>query len=431
MAKKNVVLFINAIRPATFESLEEYAKLTGKKFEPIVLVDKRIQAAITERNGQYVLEDMVTVLSANFDKPRTVRKVLGPYMDRIVAITSQYENSILELKKAIPLFDHLDLPLPESLVWATEKKHMRAMVEAKFPELVPKYMEISNAKKRTIKQIEANIPYPLIIKPSGLEGSLLVSLARNRTELERNLVTTFQEIKTGYDRWIKRQRPSVLVESFMDGDMYTVDTYISKNGEFFHTPLVKVVTGYRVGYDDFFGYMQTAPAGLSRAEVSQAYKAAESSCRALGLKSVTAHVELMKTTSGWKLIELGPRIGGYRHDIYNFAYGINHIMNDILNRAGLEPSLNRKAKKYTAVMKIYASKEGRLKKIWGVDAVQQLPSFVWINQDIKIGDKVEFARNNGDPIFEITLSNRSKQQFETDVAALRKKLRFVVEEDGV
>lgn len=428
---KDVIIFINAIRPATFAALAEYAKEKGKSYTPVVLVDKRIQSAITERNGQRVLSDMVTVVSANFDKPRSIKKALKPYQDRIVAVTSQYENSILELKKAIPVFKELDMPEPDSLEWATEKKHMRAMIEAQHPELVPAYLEVFNSKKQTIEQIEQAIPYPVIIKPSGLEGSLLVSLARNRDELTQSLGATFKQLKAGYDRWIKRQKPSVLIESFMDGEMYTLDTYISKTGEFRHTPLVHVITGYRVGYDDFFGYMQTAPAGLAKTEVQKAYQAAEAACRSLGLKSVTAHVELMKTAEGWKLIELGPRIGGYRHDIYNFTYGINHIMNDILNRAGIEPDINHRPKKYTAVMKIYASKEGRLKKIWGVDAVQQLPSFVWINQDIKIGDKVEFAKNNGDPIFEITLSNNNKKQFEADVATLRSKLKFEVEPKNV
>lgn len=425
--QKDTIIFVNAIRPATFEALQEFEKQTGRVFNPVVLVDKKIHSAIFHRNGQYKHAEKIMVLSADFDSAVSVRAALRPYTDRIFAITCQYENSIFELQKLVPFVPYLSLPTETSLDWATEKKLMRSMLEAYDHSLVPQYFEVTDISKNTLLKIEKNLSYPLIIKPSGLEGSLLVSLVKNRGELETTLKHTFSEIQKGYDTWLKRQTPSILVEEFMQGDMYSVDTYVSTRGECTHTPLVRVVTGHKIGFDDFFGYMRVTPTELTKEEVSAALKTATQACRALALRSVTAHVELMKTSKGWRIIEVGPRVGGYRHDIYQLSYGINHIMNDILNRADEQPDVPTKLLRHTAVFNIYAPQEGILKQVHGIDAIQKLPSYVSHSQVIGLGELTLFAKNNGDPVFEITLSHPTKAQFDVDITKLEKEIGFAVE----
>lgn len=423
---KDVILFVNAVRPATFGALEVYAEKTGRTFTPVVLVDSKIQESITERNGQKQHANGVTVLSADFDSSTSVREVLRPYEERIFAVTSQYENSILELKKLVPYLPYLPMPTEASLEWATEKKLMRELLGAYDSKLVPGYKEIIDMSTSTIQDIEQSLSYPLVVKPSGLEGSLLVSLVNDRKELTQTLKRTFAMMQDAYNVWIKRQTPSLLVEEFMDGDMYSIDTYIGADGSCVHAPVVKVVTGRKIGFDDFFGYMRLTPSGLTESEVTAAKKAAEKACHALGLRSVTAHVELMKLPNGWKIIELGPRIGGYRHDLYFLSYGINHIMNDILNRAGEQPEVSTKTLQYTAVFNIYCREEGMLKSIKGIQAVRDLLSFVSLKQDLTIGQYVRFAKNNGDPVLEITLSHSDPKQLELDIATMQQAISLEV-----
>ncbi|MDB5167303.1 MAG: hypothetical protein JWN26_448 [Candidatus Saccharibacteria bacterium] len=419
---KDIILFVNAIRPATFGALEIYEQKTGRTFTPIVLVDQKIQESITKRNGQKHEGKDLIVLNADFDSPSSLMKAIRPYRDRIYAVTCQYENSMLELKKLVPYFPYLPMPSERSLDWSTEKKLMRELLEAYDPSLVPGYMEVMDNSDATIAEIEAKLTYPVVIKPSGLEGSLLVSMANNRTELTDILGETFREVQKAYDVWIKRQKPRLLVEEFMDGDMYSVDTYVAADGTCRPAPPVKVLTGRRVGFDDFFGYMRATPSGLSEQEIGNASATAEKACHALGLRSVTAHVELMKLPHGWKVIELGSRIGGYRHDIYALSYGINHIMNDILNRAGDVPEIFTEVLSSTAVFNIYAHEEGMLERIEGIEEVKQLASFVSLKQSLREGDSVLFAKHNGDPVFEIILSNKDKDQFDADVRHMQECL---------
>ncbi len=424
---KNIVLFVNAIRPATFEALNRYAEQTGHRFIPVVIVDAAIAGSIAERNGQLAHQHRVQTIVADFNAPASIRQALAPYSDQIFAVTAQYENSIEELKKLIPYLPYLPTPLETTLDWATEKKLMRQQMEASDPRLVPGYLEVTDATPATIKAINDRLTYPVIVKPSGLEGSLLVTLVTNPANLTSVLRNTFSGVQTAYDKWIKRQKPRLLVEEFMDGQMYSVDAYVADDGTCRHTPPVKITTGRQAGFEDFFGYIQQVPADLAPADVQAANKAVAAACSALGLRSVTAHVELMKLQSGWKIVELGPRVGGFRHEIYSLGYGINHLVNDILNRGGLEPIIPTKLQAPTAFLNIYAPKEGTLNAIHGLTKVKKLPSVRSIIQLNQIGESLQFAKHNGDPIFKVVLSHPSRQQFDQDIQILTTELTFDVD----
>ena len=134
----------------------------------------------------------------------------------------------------------------------------------------------------------------------------------------------------------------------------------------------------------------------------------------------------MHTKDGWNVIEIGPRVGGYRHNLYSSSYGINHVVNDFLNRADIEPVINEQARGYTTLLKLYARKEGQLKEIIGKETVENLESFISIKQDVHVGDDVRLAKNNGDPVFEVVLFNESYDKLLQDVATIEKQLHFEV-----
>lgn len=425
--KRDVVLFINSMHAPTHTVLRAYEKKTGRHFEPIVIVDTNIQESIHTLNEQeHLAANNVKVIAADFDAPASIRQALKPLEDRIVVVLSQYENSIHEFKKIIPYLPYLQTPTETSLDWATDKIRMRAAFDAYDPTLSPASMQILDASAETIARVEASVSYPVIIKPSGLECSLLVSVAHNHRELSRQLHATFKQLHTAYQHLLKRLEPSVVVEEFMTGDMYSIDSYITSDGSFRHAPLVKVVTGNKVGFDDFFPYLTLTPTGLSAVEVAAAQYAAEQACKALGLRATTGHVELMNTPNGWRIIEVGPRIGGYRQELYGLTTGMSHIMNDILNRMGVEPDIPTTAACHAAVLQTYAHEEGVLKAIHGLDTIRQLPSFVSMKQRFQTGDMLWFAQHNGHPVMECMLCNQDEQQLLTDIAALEQALYIEV-----
>lgn len=424
---KDIILFINAIRPATFEALRRHEVQTGQHFTPVVFVDKAIEKSIAGRNGQSNLPEEVTVVNADFSSPEQIRKALAPYMHRVYAVTTQFENCLLELKKVIPYFPYLPMPTESSLEWGGEKKLMRNMLSAYDESLVPRYTEVANGKVETVKKIEQGLNYPMIVKPSGLEGSLLVTQVNNRAELQKTITETFEAMQASYDEWVKRQKPAVLVEDFMVGKKYVVDTYVAEDGTCFHAPLITSTRGVEAGFDDFFEYSATLPPELNQAEICAAQDAAERAVKALGFRSVTADIELMHTKTGWKIIELTARMGGYCHDMYSNAYEINHIMNDILVRAGEKPKIPSKLKNYVAVFDIYAKREGTLRSVKGLGKVKKLSSFHSANEHIKVGEKVTFAKNGGDSVYYLVFKHPDKKQLKQDVAMMENLLELQVD----
>jgi len=427
MKTNSVLLFVNAIRPATFAALKQHYEKTGHLYVPNVIVNSHIEDRIISKNNQLDHKSKAVFISADINDSASVSNALSKIDGDVVALVSQYENSMEEYKKLIPFFPNLSLPTPESIDWSTEKKLMREMLEKYNKSLVPKFLKVHDNSPETILEIEKSIDYPLIIKPSGLEGSLLVSLVRNRDELQKRLTKGFKIIQQSYDVWIKRQKPFFLAEEFMDGDMYSVDCYVDSSGVVTHTPLVRVITGYSVGFEDFFGYMRITPSDiLNKNEIIKAKKAAEDACKALKLKSITAHVELIYTATGWKIIELGPRIGGYRHDMYKQSYGIDHILNDILNRAGKKPVVPDKLHGYSAMFNIYAKEEGIFESFTGEEVVKSLDSLVSFKQTVSIGSELLFATHNGDVVFEIMLFNKNMDKLRADISKMEAELAIKV-----
>jgi hypothetical protein len=210
----------------------------------------------------------------------------------------------------------------------------------------------------------------------------------------------------------------------MEGVMYSIDSYVNQRGNVYHTPLVHVRTGRSEGYDDFFGYMRITPVILKPHKVDNAKKVAEKAIEALNLRSTTCHIELMKTEDGWKVIEVGPRVGGFRHEMYELSYGIDHSTNDMLIRIPKKPILSKRPKGFTAVMQFYAREKGYLVSMGGVNKVRKLESFTRINIKKTIGQMCNYARNGDDPVFDIVLFNRNRSRLLADIRRLEQAINI-------
>jgi predicted ATP-grasp superfamily ATP-dependent carboligase len=222
-----------------------------------------------------------------------------------------------------------------------------------------------------------------------------------------------------------RGEARLLVEEFMEGDMYSIDAYVNANGVIYFAPTVYIKTGREVGFDDFFGYMRMTPTLLNAAHTAEAQEAAAKGVKALGLRSTTCHIELMRTEDGWKVIEIGPRIGGFRHSMYELAFGLDHSLNDLLIRLSKKPVIPKKAKGYTAVLQYYAQKEGKLERIQGLFKVQALETIQRVRVRKEPGDKCTFAKHGGDPVMEVTLCDPDRSKVLADIRRIEQNLKII------
>jgi hypothetical protein len=213
----------------------------------------------------------------------------------------------------------------------------------------------------------------------------------------------------------------------MEGDMYSVDAYVNDKGQTWCLPLIKVTTAYSVGKEGFYSYRLDSYFDLGKEEEKQAQETASHAMLALGLRSSAAHIELFNTPNGWKIIELGPRAGGYRQDMYWLAYGIDHAYNELLVKIGLVPEVEAEMKAYSSCVNIYADQEGTITSIEGFDEAKKIPSVVRLSLWNKPGDLALNCGNGGKFIIDGVMHNTDREELERDVELVRNTIRINTE----
>lgn len=416
-AGRDIIAFITSVNEETNNIIHAQKNHEGKPLKTACIVDKskKRTTAHDDVEPDILIED-------DFKSTESILKALLPYRERFLGITCRGEVNIESFIKVIPHLPYLRTPSESSLSACIDKIAMRKLLRAYDKKITPKFTVVHDSKKETIENIENKVGYPLVIKPASLAASLLVSICYHREELETELRRTLRKINSLYKERGMSKVPQILVEQFMEGDMYSIDCYISSRGKIEYTPLVRVQTGRSIGFDDFFGYSRITPTTLSKTEIAAAQAVSKSCIHAIGLRNSTAHIELMKTDSGWKIIEMGARMGGYRHIMYQLSYGINHALNDVYNRIPYKFSVPTKVKSHTAVLEFFAREEGHLTKISGVRRAQKLASMKKLNVYVKEGEMCTYAKHGGKRVISAVLSNPKRPNLLADIRRLEKMI---------
>lgn len=421
-SQKNIILLVG-YGPAYATRVQRLRELHGDTYRYGLLYQQKAK----DENDAKKLEVFDVTIRCNMNSPKAIAKALLPYQQELRAVTCTADATVPLLQKVIPHVPYLRTPTTESLTWSTDKLQMRRRLSIYDRSIIPHYRIVQDTKKETLRMVEEKVGFPVVVKPLGLAASMLVSVAYHPEELEKTLKTVFRKINKAYRDRNGRGEPSVMVEELMEGDMYSVDAYVNSRGKVFFTPFCSIKTGWNVGYDDFFAYQTITPSTLSKQSAADARDVSETALHALGLRSTSAHIELMKTEEGWKVIEVGPRIGGFRDKMYEWSYGIDHITNDIRIRIPAQPKIPRTTKGHSAVMKIYGKAEGKIKHINGVKKIQHLSSFQDIKQHKNVGDRAVFAKHGGDSIFNVYLFHTDRSKLRADMRRLEKTVSVEVE----
>lgn len=422
---KDIVLSIDVVEPGLINAMQLLSKELGRPLQGIVLVHKEYANAPErpiDTTGTF------REIIVDFDNADELQQAILPFMDRILVVTTRYEDAIPHLRQVIPFVPYINTPTESSLEWAAEKPLMRDRLKTYDPKLVPKYVRLDADDLPNWEECTKDLTFPVIVKPGSLWSSFLVSRCDNKEELDDCLRATFEIIGKVYGRWKRVTKPTVLVEEMMQGDMYATDAYVSQNGAIHCLPLTKVITAASLGLPGFYGHSVIVPTDLPEAEVEKAFAAAKAAIRALHLRSTTAHIELFHTNNGWKIIELGARIGGRREKLYREVFGIEHHYNDLANRAGMEPKIPTEVIRHARSEDLYADKEGVLEAIDGLDEAEQLESMVYMHVSAEPGEKVFFADKGGDVLVDAILSNPDKAKLEADAVKLREVIQFKIKE---
>lgn len=427
--QRDCILVVGDESPGVAQSIitavRDLERILRKQLDILVLIDSK-NAKQVFNYGKHAAR-----LVVNTSSESKLHEALLPYQDRILLVTCRRESYMPVFIKVIPHVPYARTPTPESIEWATDKIMMRRRFSQFAKSISPAYTVVKDVTTESIAKIEKQVGYPLVVKPAGLAQSLLVSICYHREDLEKTLRQTFRSIRTVYKTRSSMLEPKILVEQFMEDSMYSIDAYVNSRGEVYFTPPVHVKTGRAVGFDDFFGYQQLTPTKLDSEEIRRANSVVEQGVHALGLRSTTVHAELMRLSAkSWKIIEIGPRIGGFRLKMCELSFGFSHALNDLLIRIPKKPIISRKRLGYTVAMKWFAKKEGRLVNIIGIKKARSLESFHDITVNKHKGDMCRYAKHGGGSVFNIILHNKDRSKLLADIRRLEQNVKIIVEPAG-
>lgn len=423
---ERVVIAINKLNPSAASSLIELRKNDLENLRVIVLRHTGVSRQNRSRMNLGDL-DVLEIETDFFDASRLAAD-LEPFREKLSGVISRGESAIQYLAKLSALCYEWGIPLPssESLEIATDKQRMRQCFMEYAPEITPVFMRVMDVSEVTLRTIHDTVGYPLVMKPANLASSLLIQKCETPEQARQAISAALQTIKALYTESGRHEEPVVIVEQMLEGNLYSVDTYVSGDGEMFHCPAVEYVTGQSIGVDDFFLYRRSAPTRLAPVEWEACKQAVERGIHAIGLTATTAHVELCRTTDGWKIIEIGPRVGRYRIEMYREIYGIAHSDNDVKIRLGLKPVISEVAKAFCSVYSVYPTQEGTLDYIDNFDTIRMLPSLIYARRLVDDGAEVHHAKHGGHALAEVILAHEDKTQFQHDCEWFEDSVKAIV-----
>ena len=424
---KNIVLYVGHLKNGETSIEQQIAavkrlkKTTGTAYKYALLLDsKNIINQETEKKIDILIR-------ANTSRLNKIEEAIAPYKDKVAAVVCKWDRAIPLYSRVIQLFPYLNHPSSRALHIAIDKIESRRTLKKYAPETVPPFAVVHDKKEKTIRQLVDKVGFPCVIKPASLFSSTLITVCYYKDEFKTSLKDTFRKIKGIYKNLKIEHEPKILVEKLMEGEIYSVDAFVSARGKIYFTPLIHVKTGRDIGRDDFSLYSQMTPTDLNSQEVEVAQETTKKAIYAFGLASCAVHVELYKTKDGWKIIELSPRIGGYREEILNFAYGMRHTENDILNHLGIAPKIKNYKKRYCVLLKFWPKETGNLKSVIGYKKISEAPFVAQSIQKKKPGDKIGPAKYGDPQTLMLYLVADSKTELLGHIRKVEKTIKIVTE----
>jgi len=423
---KNIIVYVMNVPAGAVRAVHDYGAQTGQKLRVMLLYDSRVRDVHEKMKNK----ELDIVVSCDFSNKAKITEALKPYESELLAITCRSEQSLSRFAQIIPHVPYLRTPSTESLLWAADKYEMRKRFRAYDKKITPAFTLVKNNTVAERSRITKKVGFPMVVKPTNLAASMFVSICYHEEDLEKTLRNTFSKLRKAYKNDNRQEEPQIIAEEYMEGDLYSIDCYVNSRGGVTHCPLVRQKTGKDIGHDDFYNYLQITPTALKSTTIARAEEVATSAIRALGLRSSLTHVELMKIDDEWKIIEVGARMGGFRHVLHELSCDINHSLNDVLVRIPRKPVVPKKCKGYACAMKWFAKKEGLITEMKGIKKIEELHSFQSITLNKKVGDRSVFARNGGRSVFNLFMYNTDRSKLLADIRRVEQMVEVKVAARG-
>ncbi len=302
-------------------------------------------------------------------------------IDAIVEVAKEYKpDGIMTLATDMPMRSIAaatqELGLPgislDTAIKATDKIEMIKAFKA-HDVATPWYFEIKSEVQ--LESLRYQLSFPCIMKPADNSGSRGVIIINNSEELLKAYNYSKEQSRNG----------EVIIEEYLQGDEVSVEVITYKGEPHILQITDKLTTG--APYFVEMGHSQPSKfVGNQKKDITELAKAA---VKAVGIQDSPAHVEMMVTKDGPKMIELGARMGGdcITTHLVPLSTGIDMIKAAIDISLGKAPDLEKKYDKGSAI-RYFDVEPGIVKNITGVEEANKIDDVREIIFTKNIGDNV-------------------------------------------
>lgn len=270
----------------------------------------------------------------------------------------------------------------DTAIIATDKAKMKAVFEEHGIES-PWHHVVHD--KESFYKLADELFFPCIMKPTDSSGSRGVVLCRNKQELFSNYEYSLNASQNG----------KIIIEEYLDGPEFSIEVMVVD-----HKPHVLQITDkITTGAPHFveMGHSQPTvqPMEVQKKLIDLAVRAVES----MGINNGPAHVEMILTDNGPKMVELGARMGGdfITTHLVPLSTGVDMMKATIDIACGQKADIEPKFRKGSAI-KFFDSKVGSIKSIHGVEKATNVPGVVDIIFFKKIGENISEIISSNDRI---------------------------------
>jgi len=420
----NSIIFVGRINSSYFE----FYKTKGYRLGWFLEKESKDFTEQTE-NYNYYKKQLDFILPLDFSSKQALQKdlkkihfhpktLLSFSADRHI-LTTSYLAEILQLDQA------RSFPIQKVLI-STNKILQRQSFLENYPEITPAFTKVETVE--CAQKFADKHSFPLIIKPANLILGKLVFKCQNLEELKQNTKYILDNIRQVYSENKVHRKPIVMIEEFIYGKLYSIDSYISLDKKIVHTPICYELTAFEIGLKGFNIPQSGYPSNLDFQEQAKIYEVVEKAIKSTEIVGNVFHVEVLfdSQKNKVKIVEINLRSGGSRQKMLPLSYGINHLQNIHNTFLGKPVQVSNKLQKYCIHCNFWPEKEGVLKEIKNLEILKNLKSFESLHFELKIGQIVGSAKHGHNMIFSAILTHSDKLQLEQDLKTARKSVKFVV-----
>lgn len=407
--QKQLVLFIGIVRRGEFESLKRQGLAVG------VILDTNWALKLPD------FQQLDAVQSCDLNGPdepllRAVDQLRQEWQITSVLVTHEFY-----VLPGATVSEYLGLPgvTRETALLCNDKGLMHERFQQTLgAEATARFQKIES--RQDLIEFTQQYGFPVVLKPSNLAGSLFITFNTSLEEALHNYEKMVEGIPQFFSNagWHDEQ-VHIQVEEFLQGTTHSLDLIVDSAGEVLATPLVDELTGHECGWNDFHIFARYLPSRLTPRQQEEIARLALAGVEALEIRSSIAHVEIIQTAQGPKLLEIGVRFGGYRPELFARSFDFDLVTPYYQVRRGQKPTATvRGQRKAVAVITPGTHTRGKLERVNHLERIQQLPTYAAHEIKAEIGQLVGPSTQGFYAPLGIVLSSDNAEEMYQDIAEI-------------